>query len=103
MRALWGNPDMHAAAFRREFDRVRNVIEKNLLHASGIDDHGRYVGVDRDVKLQTLAGGQPLNDVADFADEPRSVDGNRSNLHRPGLDLREVQRVVDQLEEMIRT
>ena len=48
-----------------------------------------------------LLGGEPAQDVAHLADDLRQVDRLGPELDLAGLDLGEVEHVVDQLEQVL--
>ena len=52
--------------------------------------------------LDALLGGERAQDVADFADDPGQLDRLRPELHLARLHLREVQDVVDELQQVAR-
>src|SRR5581483_3569464 len=103
LRRLLGELHPHGdAALLGELDRVRQEVLEDLVQPLRVGgDRRRHVRPrDLDVQLEALVlrerAERPLDVVADVADR----DVGDSNVHLPGLDLRQVEDVVDQLEQV---
>ena len=94
------NRELHAATLG-ELERVRQQVLEDLLQALAVGvQRRRRVGVDHQVELEMLL----FRDRAEGAvHEARDV-GNRHfgdrHLHLSRLDLRQIQNVVDEVEEV---
>src|SRR5439155_14311749 len=94
-------PDLNPAALRRELNRVRKEVEEDLADFP-------LVGVDLAeslVNAPVQVDAPPCRSLAD--QRQRIVDGHGQvevrylQLHPPGLDLREIQNVVDEGQEVL--
>ena len=65
-----------------------------------IDDDLAYLVVDVDLDAQVLLRGEAAQDVPHLARELRKVDRLGPELHLAGLDLRQIEHVVDQLQQV---
>ena len=84
-----------------ELDRVRDQVLEHLLHALLVgDDRADGVRIEVDAEGQALAAG----DLAEGAIDVRLHVGERHrhgvDVHHARLDLREVENLVDQLEQV---
>src|SRR5262249_49780979 len=92
--------DLDPAALWGELDRVGEQVEEDLLDLPLVGAHGADLAVDR------LGEGDAAADRARAArgegvvDGDGQRDGRQLELHAPGLDLRQVEDVVDQREQV---
>ena len=89
------------AALRREFERVREQVEHDLLKPLLVRaDRLRQLAVELDVEVEALVGGElaegPLHVLLEVLHR-HLADLDR---HRSGFDLRQVEDVVDQVEQV---
>ena len=93
--------DPYTPPVRRELDGVREQVEKHLLHLArvGLDEIDVRCDVERH-RDAVAAGALPdhRDAVLERLDEGETVD---VELHPAGLDLREIEDVVDQREEVL--
>jgi len=84
-----------------ELDRVREQVEEDLTDLALVGDHGSEVG--RDIRRERDGmGRRPLADEAERpADRVGQGELARLEVHPAGLDLRQVEDVVDQREEVL--
>ena len=87
---------------RRELHRVREQVEEDLLQPPFVEPHasaraGSIVAVMLTLRLRGEAFHHPL----DRGDGLAQVELVRAQLHLARLDLRQVEDVVDQLEQMV--
>ena len=80
------DPDNDLAVFRGEFERIGNVIVKNLLQAARVGIERGERRIDLDSKLDALLGGKGAHDTAHFADE--NVGLNFARARTPICPLR---------------
>ncbi len=90
-----------AAAVRRELDGVRQEIEQDLLELALVGHDVAELRIDllreRDaVALRALA-----HECQRIRQCERDVEGRRLEIHAAGLDLRQVEDVVDQRKQML--
>src|SRR4029077_3997618 len=98
-RAAGADPDL--TAVRCELYRVRQQVEQDLLELALVckDLPELRIGVEAErdaVPLCTLAYQRHR-----IGDRHRHVEGREVELHPPGLDLRKVEDVVDQLQQVL--
>ncbi|OPZ57101.1 MAG: hypothetical protein BWY87_01697 [Deltaproteobacteria bacterium ADurb.Bin510] len=87
--------EAHLASFG-ELDGVADQVHEHLADATGIAAQaGRQVLRMQDVQLEALLLGAVAHDVLDLAQEPGQVEVEVLERHPAGLDLGEVQDVVD--------
>ena len=91
---------LHPPAVRGELDRIGEQVEDDLLHLALVGFHFVQVGARVDAALDAVTGG-PLPHHGDAVLEHRGQgEGGELELHLAGLDLREVEGVVDEQEQM---
>ena len=92
--------DGHRSAFGSELHRVGHQVEQHLLDlaAIGVDVARRALA---DHQLDSLLGRQRLHGADDLAHDVGHHHRLQSKLHLAGLDLRQVEDVVDQTEQML--
>ena len=90
----------HTPARWRELDGVRDQVEQDLAQPAriGIELRQPLVGFDRNgqVRLRRLFGEK----LGDFTRDGDNLDLFLVEIELAGLDLRRVEDVVDQLEQM---
>ena len=86
----------------RELQGVREIVVENLGELCGIGHDGPQAAIDVDPDLDTFLGGERVQDIARFTDDPSQLDRLRPELHLARLHLREVQDVVDELQQVAR-
>src|SRR5207249_3425615 len=84
----------------RELERVGEVVVEDLLELRDVDDDLVDVGIDPALDPDALVGGKRPQDVANLADGIGWMQRHGLELHLARLDLREVEDVVDELEEV---
>ena len=106
--ATWTAPSsrvaltVDASAVRRELHRVRKQVEQDLLELALVGrDHVRAPARRRGrAAMPCLVARSRISVIASASAAGRSnCDGSRSM--RPGLDLRQVEHVVDELEQVL--
>src|SRR5262249_37131497 len=102
LRSLGPDLDAHPAAVRRELDGVPQEAVENLLQAPRVEGAAGDLGVDRRVDAQTLAVRKKAQRVALLVNEGGKVNRLGAEIHLPRLDLREIEHVVDELEQVLR-
>ncbi len=85
---------------RRELEGVRQVVVQDLLEPPRIEHHVGHAGINIRLDLQVLGRDTGAQDTEHLADQRREVDRLDVELHPPGLDLRQIEHVVDQLQQM---
>ena len=89
-------------ALRRELERIREQVLEHLLQALGVGlDRGRQVGGGFDGELESLLLGDVVEHAFDHAvqlGEPHLTDVHH---HGARLDLRQIEDVVDQVEQVV--
>ena len=89
-------------SFAGELDRIAREVDEDLPHAAAIPLHvagrtGRKVRG----QLDALLIGSGDQQVADVVDDGLEIEGMRLELQLVGLDLGEVENVVDQREQRV--
>ena len=92
--------DHHLAAVRREFHRVGQQIDDDLLDRAAIGHH-RNAAVDIGVERQVLVLGAAGHHAQRFRQRLRQIERLQVELHPAGLDLRHVEDVVDDFEQIV--
>jgi hypothetical protein len=84
-----------------ELGRVPEEVEQHLAEVATVDhDAARHLGRDVDFEAQLLPARRLDHEQAQIGDELAELGAGRLHLHAPGLDLREVEHLVDEIEEM---
>ncbi len=87
--------EAHRAVLGAEADGVGQQVEQNLPHALFVRDEaadrGRHLDVERDAGI----GEAPAHALDGGVDGAADIDNAEFQLHRPGIDRREVENVVD--------
>ena len=92
--------DPHGTAFRSELDGVADEIEQDLLHGAGVGFDG--LGVDGAVdEFEAVFLRAAAHDPDDLLDQVRHIDRVGVQAHLAGLDLRHVEDVVDEREQVL--
>ena len=90
----------HTAALR-EFERVRQKILQHLLQPFQIgEDRLRQILIERDIELESLVVGHVLEIPADIIAQIAQPHFAGLHRHRAGLDLRQVENIVDQRQQV---
>lgn len=96
----WFDAQFHAAAFG-ELDRVGKQVAQDLPEPGVVREQvDRYPGRRCDGEVETLLRGHRLERRLDVVEELLQRDALRIEVHLVGLDLRQVEDVVDQLEQV---
>ena len=97
-------PGVHPdAAALGELERVAEQIEQDLAHARRIaDQHVVGTGIDLGIEREPLGGGLRLERAHDAVDQAGQRERGGLQLEAPGLDLREVEHVVDDAQQRLR-
>ena len=86
----------------RELDGVADQIEQHLTQAGRVGaDASGYVGFDADRQLEPLGHGPPRRHCLDVGQYGGRVGGDALDGHLVGLDLRQVQHVIDQAQQVL--
>ena len=88
------------AAVLRELAGVAQQIEKNLPNPHGVGFDGREVAWTFYGQAILVLLGERACGADDFFDQRRNADALQIELQLPGFDLRQVEDLVDQPEEM---
>ena len=95
------NPQLDAPALG-ELQRVREQILQHLLQPRGVGHHrGRNVGLDGCRQLDPLVARHRAKDVGQLVAKPRQRDLFGPYVQLAGLDLGEVEDVVDQRQQIV--
>ena len=92
--------DAHRATLRRELDRVGDEIEQHLLELARVGEELARA-VDVGLELDVLLGHERLHGFDDLVDDLGDRYDLQPQLHLAGLDLREVEDIVDQAEQVL--
>ena len=93
----------HHLALRGELDRVAAQIDQHLLQAQRVaDQHRRQLRVDVEQHLDLLARGAGRQDHGEVAQQLIGSEGVQVQRHLAGLDLGEIQDVVQQTQQRTR-
>ncbi len=87
-------------AVRTELDRVGQVVEQRLLQSRGVDHDGRNLRRDLDAQGQPLALQQREQHAAHIVDQLGELHRFREEFELARFDLRQVQDIVDQLQQV---
>jgi hypothetical protein len=91
--------DEHLAFFG-ELDPVPHEVDEDLPEAAGVADHlGRHVVFDPVGEFEVFAGGRASQKFDDVLDGGAQFEGGFFQLEFAGLDLREIENVVDDGEK----
>ena len=86
----------------RELDRVADQVRQHLAEAVGVAaDHGRQFGRDRDVEREVLAACHHRQRLEHRIEAVHQLERRRRQLEMSGLDLREVEDVVDDVQQRV--
>ncbi len=89
----------HVAALG-ELDGIADEVGDDLADAPDVaDENARHPGVDADDEFQILVGSRPRHQEDDVLDRLGEAEALRIDGHLPGIDLREVEDVVDDGEK----
>jgi hypothetical protein len=98
-RALHRQRDL---AFLGELDRVRQQVQQHLPQPRHVAGHGHgHIGIDAGRKRQALLRSARTHQVQRRVHALTQHEGLRLELHAPGLDLREVEDVVDDRQQRL--
>src|SRR2546422_4757045 len=95
-----GRREAHRATLRRELDRVGDEIEQHLLELARVGEELARA-VDVGLELDVLLGHERLHGFDDLVDDLGDRYDLQPQLHLAGLDLREVEDIVDQAEQVL--
>ena len=85
----------------RELHRVREQVVEHLLDARRVGDDRRQVGRDLELDARSAArAATPCMTLSTPCTMSPSETGSKTQLHLAGLDLRQVEDVVDQAEQV---
>src|SRR5205085_12675477 len=94
--------DDDAAALGRELERVGHVVVEDLAQLCGIDGRAAELIAELELEVDAAIVGDAAQDVADLDDDAGEVDRLGGDHEGAGLDLGEVEDVVDQAEQVAR-
>ena len=86
---------MNFRAFETRLTSTRRSLARSARSVRQLRGHVHF---ERDL----LLGGERLHLLAQLVDEPAQVDGREVEAHRARFELRGVEQVVDQLDEVLR-
>ena len=95
LAVLFARPDPHRTFFG-ELDRIADEIEDDLAHAQFVAHALGQVGRDFHVERDTLGLGVGFEQTDAAADQMAVVDRFARQLHTAGLDLRQIEQLVEQ-------
>src|SRR5882762_10945848 len=95
-----GGADVDPAAFGSELDGVGQQVQEHLLHLALVGADRTHPLVDRAAERDAAAAGPLADQGQRVVDGAREIEVCRLQLHPPRLDLREVEDVVDEREEV---
>src|SRR5437773_1262052 len=87
-------------ALRREFDRVRQQIEEDLLHLGAVRDEPRQLERYILLELELLAARERHRRLDALVDQLVEIELLGHHLQLPRLDAREIEDPVDELEQV---
>ena len=104
--ALFGHHAQHHLTGFGELDRVAEQVQQDLAQPCDVAiDHGRHferaVALEQIGDVEVLLGGATGDQVERRFDAVAQVEGVALDVHAPGLDLREVEDVVDDRQQRI--
>jgi hypothetical protein len=79
--------DAHRPAARREFHRIRQQIEQDLLQPRLVGHDRRQIGADADDESHRRRFGTGQDQLAAGGHQGGQIDPFLPQLHPPGLDL----------------
>src|SRR5215469_16087285 len=92
--------DRHLPAFRRELDGVREQIQDDLPHLPLVGDHVTYAPVCSEGEPDAVSGGALAHEAETAFEGSWQVERAQLELHLACLDLREIEDVVDERQQM---
>ena len=90
----------HLAAFLGELDGVGEQVEQDLLQPPRIGDDRRQLGRERSSEHDARALGQRLQAADAILDDLRHFDRGEIQLELAGLDLGDVEQIVEQRQRI---
>ena len=101
VRAVVLGADHHRPAVAGELDRVGDQVEHDLLEPELVGvDQADVVG-DHDAECDAVRGGSLAEHRGGVLEEKAEVERGVLQLHPPGLDLGEVEDLVEQLQQVL--
>ena len=91
----------HAPAVAGELDRVRQEVEHDLLELALVADIVAQGLVDSHLELYAVALRALAHQGDGVVERGGQIEGSHLQLHAPGLDLGQVEDVVDERQEML--
>ena len=98
--ATRSNRELHHSLFG-EFRGVAQQIDQALLELHDVDTHHADIGRHVDLQAVGILVHQRRNQNAHFGHKLAEIDILQMNVHAAGLDLGEIEDVVDQTEQML--
>ena len=92
--------DDHLAAGIGELDGVGEEVEQDLLEPPPVGDHRRQIGRKRRPEQDALALGERLQAVDASLDQLRQIDRGEVEIELAGIDLGNVEQVVEQAQRI---
>src|SRR6185369_4175138 len=92
--------DVDAPAARSELDGIAQQIEEHLLEPPRVHADLRQRGRQMMVQPEAGLGGHRLHGAQDVDDERTHLNVHQLELDALGLDLDEIEQIVDQAEEV---
>src|SRR5207253_7815324 len=93
----------NAAPFRRKFDRVGQEVGQDLLQLARVLTEQADVRIDLAAQIDVLPLGQGAEHVQQALENIVNAELLQAYLHLAGLDLGEIEDVVDQIQQLIAT
>src|SRR5262249_56117620 len=94
------SPERDPSAFGGELHRVREEVQDNLPDLSLVADERTEPGVEVEVERDTMPSRTLAHERETAVERRRQVERARLELHASGLDLGEIEDVVDEGEEV---
>ena len=87
------------AALRSELDGIGQQVDQDLLDLALVVEHDRQVGLDFADQVDVLLFAQRADHLALGGDHRPDAELGQPHIHLAGLDLSQVQDVVDQVQQ----
>src|SRR5262249_51514434 len=93
--------DRDLAATRRELDSIRQEVQRDLAHRAIVGPEARHVALILLVDGDALVAGAEFDEMAAFLDDVDEMNRLLVELVPAGLDARQVEDLVDEVEEVL--
>src|SRR5262249_26994636 len=89
----------HASALGRELDGVGQEVEDDLLDRAAVSHHSQ-IGIEFGDECYLLLAGASADDARGFREQDVQIERRPLDAHAPSLDLRHVEHVIDDVEQV---